>query len=85
MAAQTPTPGYSGTHTPNPGDVHPTAARFELPILVESERTKYTEDFITSTFDYHGQTVTNEGGVLKVRPTKKTFEFRTARKVPRMG
>jgi myo-inositol-1-phosphate synthase len=85
MAAQTPTPGYSGTHTPTLGDVHPTAARAELPILVESERTKYTEDFITSTFDYHGQTVTNEAGVLKVRPTKKTFEFRTARKVPRMG
>jgi len=85
MPTQTPTPVYSGSQTPTTGDVHPTAARVEVPIMVESERTKYTEDFITSTFDYHNQTVTNEGGVLKVRPTKKIFEFRTARKVPRMG
>ncbi|PVF97206.1 putative myo-inositol 1-phosphate synthase [Serendipita vermifera] len=86
MAPQTPTPPqYTGVNTPNDAEIHPTAARTELPIVVESERTKYTDDYITSTFDYHGQTVTNENGVLKVRPTKKTFEFRTARKVPKLG
>ena len=86
MANQTPTPSYSGTQTPTAaGGVHPTATRVETPIIVESERTKYTEEYITSAFDYHGQTVTNEDGVYKVRPTKKTFEFRTERKVPRTG
>ena len=86
MDNQTPTPGYSGTQTPiSSGDVHPTATRTEIPIVVESERTKYTDEYITSTFDYHGQTVTNENGVFKVRPTKKIFEFRTERKVPRTG
>jgi myo-inositol-1-phosphate synthase len=87
MTSHLPTPpNYgSGFNTPHDKDVHPTALRTETPIVVESDKTRYTDEYITSTFDYHGQTVTNEDGVLKVRPTKKTFEFRTARKVPKMG
>lgn len=88
MASQASTPPvfeYSGLNTPADLEVHPTAARNDVPIVVESEKTVYTDEYITSTFDYHGQTVTNDGGVLRVKPTKKTFEFRTERKVPKMG
>jgi myo-inositol-1-phosphate synthase len=88
MASQSSTPPvfeYSGINTPADVEVHPTAARADVPIVVESARTVYTDEYITSTFDYHGQTVTKDGGVLRVKPTKKVFEFRTERKVPKTG
>jgi len=65
--------------------IHPTAARADHPILVESDKTSYTDEYITSTFDYRGQSVVNDGHKYIVKPTLKTFQFRTARKVPRTG
>jgi myo-inositol-1-phosphate synthase len=78
----------SGLNTPQSEPepiIHPTAARMDHPILVESDKTAYTDEYITSTFDYRGQSVTNDGNKYTVKPTLKTFEFRTARKVPRTG
>jgi myo-inositol-1-phosphate synthase len=79
---------FSGLNTPQSEPepiIHPTAARADHPIHVESDKTTYTDDYITSTFDYRGQSVTNDGTKYIVKPTLKTFEFRTARKVPRTG
>lgn len=78
----------SGLNTPQSEPealVHPTAARAEVPILVESDKTTYTDEYITSTFDYRGQNVINDGIKYIVQPTLQTFEFRTARKVPCTG
>jgi len=78
----------SGLNTPQSEPepiIHPTAARADYPILVESDKTIYTNEHITSTFDYRGQSVTNHGNKYTVKPTSKTFEFRTARNVPRTG
>lgn len=83
--APAPTPSDSGLNTPVEADLHPTAVRSDLPIFVESERTKYTDEYITSTFDYRGQTVVNDGQRLVVKPTLKTFEFQTLRKIPKLG
>ncbi|CAG7853534.1 Inositol-3-phosphate synthase; AltName: Full=Myo-inositol 1-phosphate synthase; Short=IPS; Short=MI-1-P synthase; Short=MIP synthase [Serendipita indica DSM 11827] len=82
MAPQTPL--ESGINTPNT-HIHPTAARNDTPIVVESEKTVYTDEYITSTYDYHTQTVINDNGVFKVTPKVQTYQFRTQRKVPRMG
>lgn len=81
-------PAVSGLNTPQSEPepiLHPTAARADHPILVESDKTTYTDEYITSTFDYRGQSVTNDGIKYTVKPTLKTFEFRTARRVPRTG
>lgn len=78
----------SGLNTPQSEPepfIHPTAARTEFPIQVESDKTTYTDEYIASTFDYRGQNVINDGNKYIVTPTLKTFEFRTARKVPRTG
>ena len=78
----------SGLNTPQSEPepiIHPTAVRTVHPILIESDKTTYTDEYITSTFDYRGQTVTNDGTKYIVKPTLKNFEFRTARKVPPTG
>ena len=78
----------SGLNTPQSEPepfIHPTAARTDLPIRVESEKTTYTAEYITSTFDSRSQNVINDGTTYIVKPTRQTFEFRTARKIPRTG
>jgi len=82
----------AGTTTPEPefingnAPVHPTAARTPHPITVDSERTVYTDEHITSKFDYRGaEVVRTPEGQIKVTPTSKPYEFQTARKVQKTG
>ena len=65
--------------------VHPTAARRTSNIVVQSEQTSYTNDFITSRFTNRGADVTVVEGQYIVTPTAKPFEFQTARKVAKTG
>ena len=65
--------------------IHPTAVRRTSPIVVQSEQTSYTNDFITSKFTNRGADVTVVEGQYIVTPTAKPFEFQTARKVAKTG
>ena len=65
--------------------VHPTAVRRTSSIVVQSERTSYSNDFITSQFVNRGADVTVVEGQYIVTPTEKPFEFQTARKVAKTG
>ena len=65
--------------------VHPTAVRRTSSIVVQSERTSYSTDFITSKFTNRGADVTVVEGQYIVTPTAKPFEFQTARKVAKTG
>ncbi|KAI0074837.1 Myo-inositol-1-phosphate synthase [Panus rudis PR-1116 ss-1] len=66
--------------------VHPTAARRPYPIVVQSENTSYSDEYITSKFVNRGANVvvSNDGQYL-VQPTTKAYEFQTARKVSKTG
>ena len=57
----------------------------ESNIVVQSEQTSYTNDFITSKFTNRGADVTVVEGQYIVTPTAKPFEFQTARKVAKTG
>lgn len=83
-----------GTTTPEPefelpsgnAPIHPTAVRKPHAIAVDSERTVYTPDHITAKFDYRAaDVVRTPEGQIKVTPTVKPYEFRTARKVQKTG
>ncbi|RPD57454.1 Myo-inositol-1-phosphate synthase [Lentinus tigrinus ALCF2SS1-7] len=65
--------------------VHPTAVRRTSSIVVQSEQTSYTNDYITSKFTNRGADVTVVEGQYIVTPTAKPFEFQTARKVAKTG
>ena len=84
-------PAYSsGLNTPESElealvPVHPTAARRPYPILVQSENTSYSDEFITSKFTNRGADVSVSDGQYIVRPTSKSYEFQTARKVSKTG
>ena len=65
--------------------LHPTAARRPHAIMVQSENTSYSDDFITSKFVNRGADVTVSDGQFVVAPTTKTYEFQTARKVAKTG
>ena len=65
--------------------IHPTAVRRASPIVVQSDRTSYSEDYITSKFVNRGADVTVGEGQYIVTPTEKPFEFQTARKVAKTG
>lgn len=84
-------PAYSsGLNTPESEleslvPVHPTAARRPYPIVVQSENTSYTDEFITSKFTNRGADVAVNNGQYIVTPTTKTYEFQTARKVSKTG
>lgn len=53
---------------------------------VDSPNVTYTADAITSRYEY-STTKLNQGadGKWKVQPCTQTFEFRTSRKVPKLG
>ena len=83
-----------GSVTPEPefeipqgtAPIHPTAARKPHAISVDSERTVYTPEHITAKFDYRAaDVVRSSDGQIKVIPTVKPYEFRTARKVQKTG
>ena len=85
-------PAYSsGLNTPESEleslvPVHPTAARRPYPIVVQSENTSYSDEFITSKYTDRGATVqSSPDGQLKVTPTVKSYEFQTCKKVPKTG
>ncbi|TCD69382.1 Myo-inositol-1-phosphate synthase [Steccherinum ochraceum] len=89
MAPYTTT-NSSGLNTPE-GEleslvgVHPTAVRRPYPIVVQSEATSYSDEYITSKFTNRGADVVVNNGQFIVTPTSKPYEFQTARKVAKTG
>jgi myo-inositol-1-phosphate synthase len=67
------------------GSVHPTAARRPHSIVVQSENTSYSDEFITSSFINRGAEVTVAGGQFIVNPTAATYELQTKREVSKTG
>lgn len=65
--------------------VHPTSQRHPHSIVVQSENTSYSDEFITSRFTHRGAEVVVTDGQYLVTPTAKPFEFQTARKVSKTG
>ena len=66
--------------------VHPTAERRPYQIQVASENTSYSDEFITSKFTNRGAEVAvSANGQYVVKPTAKSFEFQTVRKVNKTG
>jgi myo-inositol-1-phosphate synthase len=87
MAPYTASSNSSGYSTPTDSflPVHPTAARRPYPIVVRSEHTSYSDDYITSKFLNRGADVTVSDGQFVVKPTAKPYELQTARKVAKTG
>lgn len=53
---------------------------------VESPYVEYGEDFIHASYDYDSTDVVyNDDGSVSVRPLSEKVEFKTARKVPKLG
>jgi myo-inositol-1-phosphate synthase len=87
----TPTSGFNTPESQLDGPIpsapiHPTAARRPYSIVVNSENTTYSEQFITSKYENRGaNVVTSADGQVNVVPTVKSYEFRTATQVQRTG
>lgn len=64
---------------------HPTAVRRPYSIVVQSENTSYSDEFITSHFVNRGADVVVSNGQYIVTPSSKPFELQTARKVSKTG
>lgn len=81
----------SGSITPDtqldgPLPVHPTAVRRPYSIVVNSEKTTYTNDYIISKYDNRGADVVSlADGQISITPNVKSYEFRTARQVQKTG
>jgi len=52
---------------------------------VDSPDVKYSEDYIESTYKYHSTQVVEEKGKVTARPKTVEYQFRTQRKVPKVG
>ena len=53
---------------------------------VEAPHVSYSDEYITSTYEYgNTKLVQGEGGQWVVKPWKESFEFRTKRAVPKLG
>ena len=52
---------------------------------VASDKVTYGETHIDSTYEYQTTEVVKEGGKTIARPTSTTYQFRTERKVPKVG
>lgn len=74
----------SGASTPS-GYVHPTAARRPEAIVVHSENTVYSDEYITAKFTNRGASVSLSNGQLLVTPTNDSYEFQTKRNVSKTG
>uniref|UniRef100_A0A0W0G8C0 Inositol-3-phosphate synthase n=1 Tax=Moniliophthora roreri TaxID=221103 RepID=A0A0W0G8C0_MONRR len=84
------TSGSSGYNTPDSQlegvlPVHPTSARRPHSIVVQSENTSYSDEYITSKFQNRGADVTITNGQYIVNPTVQSYEFQTQRKVSKTG
>ncbi|KAF4598900.1 Myo-inositol-1-phosphate synthase [Pleurotus pulmonarius] len=80
----------SGLNTPNPEfetvlPIHPTAARRPNTLVVQSENTQYSDEYITSHFNNRGATVNLSEGQILVTPTVQPYEFQTKRAVSKTG
>ncbi|KAF9496374.1 Myo-inositol-1-phosphate synthase [Pleurotus eryngii] len=80
----------SGINTPNPEfetvlPIHPTAARRPNTLVVQSEHTQYSDEYITSGFNNRGATVNLSEGQILVTPTVQPYEFQTKRAVSKTG
>src|SRR5882757_2587969 len=64
---------------------HPTAARRPHQIVVESENAKFSDDYITSKYTDRGADVIVVDGQYIVKPTARSYEFQTQRKVSKTG
>jgi len=65
--------------------VHPTSARREHAIAVNSPNTTTTDEFITAKFVDRGTAVDVRDGQYIVTPTAQEYEFQTQRKVSKTG
>ncbi|CCM03005.1 uncharacterized protein FIBRA_05120 [Fibroporia radiculosa] len=65
--------------------VHPTAQRRAYPIVVQSDLTSYSDEFITSKFTNRGADVSVTNGQYLITPTLEQYEFQTVRKVSKTG
>ena len=54
-------------------------------IKVESPNVKYTDDYIESNYQYSTTKVRQEGQTLIASPETTLYNFRTSRKVPKLG
>ena len=82
--------GDSGYNTPDSQlegvlPIHPTAARRPYNIVVQSENTSYTDEFITSKYQNRGANVTVTDGQFIINPTSQSYEFQTKRNVSKTG
>lgn len=68
-----------------PAPVHPTAARRTVPVVVNSPTSQFSDEFITSQYEYRGANVVSGLDRIEVTPTVQKFEFRTERKVSKTG
>ncbi|KAJ7575588.1 hypothetical protein C8J56DRAFT_1017088 [Mycena floridula] len=77
----------SGFNTPIDGllPVHPTAARRPHSLIVNSENTSYSDEFITAKYLNRGAEVNVVDGQFIVNPTVQSFEFQTKRAVSKTG
>lgn len=65
--------------------VHPTAVRRPHAIVVQSENTSYTDEYITAKFTNRGSEVTVTDGLFTVKPAVQEFEFQTQRAPSKTG
>jgi myo-inositol-1-phosphate synthase len=76
----------SGYNTPESElETHPSAVRRPHAIMVQSENTSYTDEYITASFQNRGAEVTISNGQYIVNPTTQSFEFQTKRSPSKTG
>merc|ERR1719387_722707 len=54
-------------------------------LVVDSPCVKYMSDYIESKYEYQSTELEQQGDTLIAKPTTTQYEFRTSRKVPRLG
>ncbi|KAF9783791.1 Myo-inositol-1-phosphate synthase [Thelephora terrestris] len=65
--------------------LHPTAARRPHQIVVESENSRFSDDYIISKYTDRGADVVVVNGQYIVKPTARSYEFQTQREVSKTG
>ncbi|KAF8655881.1 hypothetical protein AX16_002866 [Volvariella volvacea WC 439] len=87
MAPSNTTTGYNTPESELEGfvDIHPTAVRRPYTLTVQSERTAYTDEHITSKFVNRGASVSLTDGQFIVTPTTEEYEFQTERAPGKTG
>jgi myo-inositol-1-phosphate synthase len=73
---------FSTTNLP----VDPTAARRPIePITVDTPNLVYTAEALLAKYTFHSTEVKRVGERFEVKPTEKSLQFKTDRKVPKTG